>query len=440
MRRIVFAALISTTVILSLMLTGIAWAVCVPTVYTVTSSAPPPSGNWTDTSGAVWTPTGGFPGCAPGDTAADTNASPTTLIVNSTIPNPIISLNLACSGCVIDVQPGGQLTLAGGGSIGNGATLKLSGGTLVVANGGNLTFQSGSSLQVTSGTLDIQTGGQVTLSGASTIPSGALVQVGGTLTVPAAASMTLQNGAQLELDDSTVNGGGTINNSGTVMASPLTVASVSVVFNNDPPGFSGNTNPGVVNTVSGELSLAGGGTGDAPFNAGAGSTLDFPAGTYTMTPGGIISGAGTLQVDGGTLSAGGVTSPGNFNMLSGTVTGAGFITVTGNMEWSGGTLTGSGGTQISGTGSGHLRRRERRHDAGRAAVRRLRLRALHDHDQQSLRSPTARSSLRLWNFRDRERRLHRRRRRHLRRHQRQPERRLPEDRQQRRRVDHCGRP
>src|SRR3954453_20673222 len=74
--------------------TATAFAVCVPTVYNVTSSAPPPSANWTDTSG-VWTPSGGFPGCAPGDTAADTNGSPTTLIINSAIPNPIIGLNLS---------------------------------------------------------------------------------------------------------------------------------------------------------------------------------------------------------------------------------------------------------------------------------------------------------------------------------------------------------
>src|SRR6478672_11983756 len=88
---------------------------CVTNSYSVTSSAPPPSANWTDTSGALWTPGGGFPGCAPGDTASDTNASPTTFIVNSVIPNPIAGLNLACNGCVIDVQSGGQLTLAGSG-------------------------------------------------------------------------------------------------------------------------------------------------------------------------------------------------------------------------------------------------------------------------------------------------------------------------------------
>ncbi|HEV2718723.1 MAG TPA: hypothetical protein VG323_01795, partial [Thermoanaerobaculia bacterium] len=71
-----------------------AFAVCTTNSYIVTSSAPPPLGNWTDTSGAVWTPSGGFPGCATGDTASDTNPTSTTLIVNSAIPNPIAGLTL----------------------------------------------------------------------------------------------------------------------------------------------------------------------------------------------------------------------------------------------------------------------------------------------------------------------------------------------------------
>ncbi len=344
MRRTVIAASISTIVVLASLVT-VAFAVCVPTVYTVTSSAPPPSANWTDTSG-LWTPPGGFPGCAPGDSAADTNASPTTIIVNSAIPNPIIGLNLACNGCVIDVQPGGQLTLTGSGSIGSGATLKVSGGTLAIAPGGNLTFQSGSTFQITGGTIDIQTGSQITMPGAvTTVSGGALMQLsGGTLAIPAAATLAIANGSQLELDAGTVNGGGTINNAGVTQASPTTSVTVTDAFNN----VAGSS----LNVLSGILSLAASGSGDAPFNISGGATLDFPSSSYTMTPNGVISGAGTLQVDGATLSIGGVTSPGNFVMSSGTLTGAGFLSVINNMDWSGGTITGSGGTQITGTGVG----------------------------------------------------------------------------------------
>jgi hypothetical protein len=85
--RTFLGALGVTVAAIAVLGTATAFAICVPTVYNVTSSAPPASANWTATSG-VWTPSGGFPGCAPGDTAADTNASPTTLIVNSAIPNP----------------------------------------------------------------------------------------------------------------------------------------------------------------------------------------------------------------------------------------------------------------------------------------------------------------------------------------------------------------
>src|SRR6476469_9809601 len=127
-----------TLLAIALLGTATAFAICVPTVSNVTSSAPPPIGNWTDTSGAVWTPAGGFPGCAPGDSAQDLNATPTTLIINSAIPNPLISLNLGCNGCVIDIQPGGSLTLAGPASIASGATMKVSGGTLTIANAGTV--------------------------------------------------------------------------------------------------------------------------------------------------------------------------------------------------------------------------------------------------------------------------------------------------------------
>ena len=277
--------------------------VCAPAAYTVTSSAPPPSANWTTTSGALWTPPGGFPGCSTADTASDTNASPTTVIVNTVIPNAITGLNWSCNGCVIDVQTGGQLTLNGSGTIGSGATLRVSGGSFVVANGGNLTFDSGSSLDVSSGTVDIQSGGQI------------------------------------NVNDGTATGSGTVNNAGSVQMN-----GTSFTFNTAFNNLAGGT----VYANSGTLALAGGGNGDGPFNVSG--TLDFPGGTYTMTANGTVSGGGTLSITGGTLSIGGVTSPSNFYMSAGTLTGAGFLSIAGPFTWSGGTITGSGGTEIAGSG------------------------------------------------------------------------------------------
>src|SRR4051794_39884530 len=68
------------------------------TSYAVTGSAPPATANWTDTSG-LWNQPG-YPGeFSSCDTAADTNASPTIIVVNSIIPNPIANLDLLCNGC-----------------------------------------------------------------------------------------------------------------------------------------------------------------------------------------------------------------------------------------------------------------------------------------------------------------------------------------------------
>jgi uncharacterized repeat protein (TIGR01451 family) len=303
-RRPIFVASALLTLIVATAIGAATIAVvCAPTAYTVTSSSAPPSANWTTTNGVLWTPPGGFPGCGTGDSASDTNASPTTIIVNSVIPNAIVGLNLACNGCVIDVQTGGQLTLAGSGTIGSGATLRVSGGTFVVANGGNLTFDSGSSFDVSSGTVSIQSGGQI------------------------------------NVNDGTATGSGTVNNAGSVQMNG-TSFTFDTVFN----VLAG----GAVYANSGTLALAGGGTGDAPFNVSG--TLEFPSGTYTMTPNGTVSGGGTLSITGGTLSIGGVTSPANFNMNAGTLTGAGFLSISGPFTWSGGTITGSGGTEVAGTG------------------------------------------------------------------------------------------
>ena len=192
-----------------------ALAICVPTVYSVTSFAPPPLGNWTDTAGAVWVPSGGFPGCAPGDAAVDTNASPTTLIINSSIPNPLVSINLACAGCAIQLDAGGALTMSGPAAIGSGATQRLSGGTLTIANGGSLQMQAGSALQLNNGTLDTQTGGQTTLPDVpvTTANAGTILLVSGTLTIPATSSLQVQAGAQIAVGGS-IDGGGTLVNAG----------------------------------------------------------------------------------------------------------------------------------------------------------------------------------------------------------------------------------
>jgi uncharacterized repeat protein (TIGR01451 family) len=342
-RPVVFISTLVTLSLVAILGVTTAYAICVPTVYNVTSSAPPPIGNWTDTSGAVWSPSGGFPGCAPGDSASDTNASPTTLIVNSAIPNPIISLNLNCPGCAIDIQSGGSLTLAGNGSVSSSSTIIVEpGGTLTIANGATLTFNAGTSLSVNGGYVDVQTGGILNQSGASTVTNGGTLNVSGTWHVN--NLFTVQSNGSVTLDGATVDGSNTISNNGVVSQSGAD-STINSILN--------NTSTGTVHVYSGMLHVGGGGNGNGPFSIDSGATLDFPSSSYTMTTNGVVSGAGTLGVAGGTLSIGGVTSPGGFTITAGTLTGAGFLS-TNNFTWSGGTITGSGGTQLNGSGNGSI--------------------------------------------------------------------------------------
>jgi len=323
-RPILFVSSLLTLALVAVLGVATAYAICVPTAYSVTASAPPPLANWTTTVG-VWQPSGGFPGCATGDSASDTNFSPTTLIIDSSIPNPIVGLNLSCSGCGIFIQSGGSLTLAGAGSISSGSSLVVqSGGSLILANGASLTMQSGSNFNVAGGVVDVQSGGLLTLHTSSNVTSSGTLQLsGGETSIDPGLDVTLSNGGTVQ-----VNGGGTLSGGGRI------------------------TGSGSVDVNSGTLNLKDG-TGDVPFVIASGASADSVSGNYTLTTNGTVSGAGTLGVSGGTLQIGGVTSPGGFTMSAGTLTGAGFLD-TDTLNWSGGTITGSGGTQLNGSGTGTI--------------------------------------------------------------------------------------
>jgi uncharacterized repeat protein (TIGR01451 family) len=214
---------------------------CTGTDFTVVTSSMP-SANWTDVVN-LWTPSGSYPGrdtsC---DTASDTTGNPMVIVVNTAIPNPISSLNLSCStpGCVIDIQPGGSLTLAGPGTIGSGSKLRVSGGTLRLA-AGTLTFQSGSQYEFTGGTVDIQNGTTMDFTTGSTgVTSGGVMGGGGTLSIS----------------------GGNLNIGSVVSPATFSLTSGGVL---DGPGFLsvGSAlfwDSGTI-TGSGGTELAGGGTG-----------------------------------------------------------------------------------------------------------------------------------------------------------------------------------
>ena len=113
------------------------------------------------------------------------------------------------------------------------------------------------------------------------------------------------------------------------------------------------TNTGAVSVQTGTLEFDGGGTSTAgTFTVASGATLDFNAGTFTLS-GGSIGGAGAVAVTGGTLAIGAsftdsanlnlsttgagvlaldgytLTLAGASNALTGAVNGAGILKVTG---------------------------------------------------------------------------------------------------------------
>ncbi|MEA2568380.1 MAG: hypothetical protein QOI24_381 [Acidobacteriota bacterium] len=342
-RRTFVIAMLATLTVLITLGAATLFAVCAPNAYTVTSSAA--TATWTDASG-LWNPSGGFPGCATGDSATDTNGPPgTTIIVNSIIPNPLIGLNFSCNGCVIDIQPGGALRLIGSGTVGSGATIKVSGGYLAIENGGSLNFQSGSTLDFTNGIVDVQAGASLALNGAATVSNGALYVSGGTVDV--STTLSMQSGSQLNLNGGSITGSGTVNSAANVQVNSTGTFTIDPVFN-VMAGSSG------VHVNSGTLSVRGGGTGDAAFMIASAAKLDFPSSYYTMTANGVVSGAGTLSLSGATLLIGGVTNPDYFNLSAGTLDGPGFLDVRKQFDWSGGELTGSGTAQLAGGGVGNF--------------------------------------------------------------------------------------
>jgi uncharacterized repeat protein (TIGR01451 family) len=346
-RRVVVAALFSFVVIAALGAATV-FAVCVPTVYNVTSSAPPPSANWTTTSG-LWQPGGGFPGCAPGDSAVSTNASPTTITINSPIPNGLLSVGFNAPGSVIQIDSGGLLMMDGPMSLTGGSKLVMNGGQLIIRSGGSFTANS-SNFQMNAGTLEVDTGGTFTVQTGSTVSiGGGTLDSAGALTIQSGGTLAIASGASFVINGGSITGDSSsgIQNSGQAIVNASGAVSSSAYFNNQ-------TASGTLEVQNGTFSISGGGTANGPITIDSGATLDFPAGSYTMGTGGTVSGAGTFSITGGAVSIGGVTSPGGFIENAGTLTGSGFLSVANSFTWSGGIITGNGGAQLNGTGVGTI--------------------------------------------------------------------------------------
>ncbi|HEV8434032.1 MAG TPA: DUF11 domain-containing protein, partial [Thermoanaerobaculia bacterium] len=198
-----------------------------------------------------------------------------------------------------------------------------------------------------SGTVEVDTGGSFTVASSSTVTvNGGTLDSAGDITIQSGGTLAIGSAAQFIINGGSITGDSSsgIQNSGQTYFNVSGSVASSAYFNNQ-------TSSSSLQVQSGTFSISGGGSADGPITLAGGAILDFPAGSYTMTANGTVSGAGVLQVSGGTVSAGGVTTPGELTITAGTLTGAGFV-ATNTMQWSGGTITGTGGTQINGGGSG----------------------------------------------------------------------------------------
>jgi len=109
----------------------------------------------------------------------------------------------------------------------------------------------------------------------------------------------------------------------------------------------------VTNNATGALNFAGGGksTGTMSVPAAA-NTMNFTNGTFDDN--GAFSGAGIINVAGGTLNINTATSFGSgtpsFNLNGGTLGGTGTVTILNASNWTSGTITGSSPFNVSSTG------------------------------------------------------------------------------------------
>ncbi|HEV7572087.1 MAG TPA: hypothetical protein VGQ21_11370 [Thermoanaerobaculia bacterium] len=110
----------------------------------------------------------------------------------------------------------------------------------------------------------------------------------------------------------------------------------------------------VTNNATGALNFAGGGKSTGTMTVStASNTMNFTNGTFDSS--GVFSGAGTINVAGGTLNINTATSFGSgspsFNLNGGTLGGTGTVTILGASNWSSGTITGSSPFNVSSTGA-----------------------------------------------------------------------------------------
>ncbi|HZM01547.1 MAG TPA: Ig-like domain-containing protein [Candidatus Saccharimonadales bacterium] len=271
-----------------------------------------------------------------------------TLNVASTVP-PVLQL---AAGTVV---PGPVFQNAG--AISN---LTLAGSTLYGTNTitGTMNWTAGSlngRLTVGStGVLTVSSGNNKLVYGSSLVNSGQIIWTGGYIYGDGNSEMT-NNGVWLDETDGQIdfgNGNSTFVNNG--LFEKTNSAGTTYFYNLVL------VNNGTLDAESGAIVFENGGTLGGTYNAAAGAAIDFASGTFTLGAFPVLTGAGIVQLNGGTMNIA-TNIPPNLQLKGGTFTlgpafqnggainnltnqGAtlsGAYTVTGTMTWLSGAANGS---------------------------------------------------------------------------------------------------
>jgi hypothetical protein len=237
-----------------------------------------------------------------------------------------------------------------GGTIGRAGTLTVSGAATFGGSGsGDQAEGTGTLLldgtTTDTGTINLDGGYVLANAGTFDVTSGGAFYLGYNPYIGSAGSGTIQNNSGGTFDFQTastveeVSGTTAFINAGTLEQTVTTgTTDIGVTF----------TNTGTVSVKTGTLEFSvRGSSSNGIYTLASGATLDFDAGTFTLS-GDSFSGAGVAQLSGGTLVVSANSTIGSgFTQTGGTLTGPATLTVTGAA-----TFAGSGnGDQAEGAGT-----------------------------------------------------------------------------------------
>ncbi|HEX6084563.1 MAG TPA: hypothetical protein VF266_08550, partial [Thermoanaerobaculia bacterium] len=238
--------------------------------------------------------------------------------VAETLPNVQFAAGTLNGTAAVDIT---ALTWSGGTMSGAGTTGIPSGATA------SITTASSKSIQRT---FSVANGGQVLVTGSGTI------NMSGGGNIANAGLFDVQSDGNI----SDAGGDGGILNTNTFRksggAGSLTLSGVDFTNNGDLFVQSGTLNPALVNS-SGNIIIS------------TACTLLVDDSTVTLTAG-DVSGAGTLRVNGGTVTANANDTFPNVQLDLGTLDGTGSIAIT-SLLWNGGTMAGAGTTTVPALGT-----------------------------------------------------------------------------------------